>query len=246
MTNATKARATREKAAAMRAEAARREARARNGRIVAVVAAVLAVIVAAGIIIQTARHDSEAASAPPRNTSGSGIAVGKADAPVTVQLYEDFQCPRCRDAHQANDAQLDQWVKAGTVRIVYRPIAFLDGASTDEYSTRALNAAAAVIDLHPAGFEAFQKSLYDNQPAEKGPGLTDQQLIDFAVAAGAPRDQVTKDVTTRRFASWVKDVTEQSSKEGVNGTPTFTVNGKALSDWEPSALKAAVEAAAKG
>lgn len=247
MTNATKAKATREKAAAMRAEAARREARARNGRIVAVVAAVLAVLVAAGIIIQTARHDSQAAAAPPRNTTGgSGITVGDAAAPVTVSFYEDFQCPICKQAHQANDAQLQQWVKDGKVKVVYQPIAFLDRASTDEYSTRSLNAAAAVIDLHPAGFEAFQKALYDNQPAENGAGLTDQQLIDYAVAAGAPRDQVTTDVNTRRFAGWVKDVTDESSRRGVTGTPTIKVNGTTLSDWQPDKFKAAVEAALKG
>ena len=247
MTNAQKARETREKVAAMRAEAARREARARNTRIVAVVAAVLAVVVAAGIIIQSARHDQQAASSPPRNLNGgSGIVVGNADAPVTVLFYEDFQCPICKQAHQANDAQLDQWVKAGTVKIQYQPIAFLDRSSTDEYSTRALNAAAAVIDLHPAGFERFQQSLYGNQPAENGPGLTDDQLIQYAVAAGAPKDQVTTDVRTRRFAGWVKDVTDESSKLGVNGTPTIKVNGTVLTDWQPDKLKAAVEAALKG
>jgi protein-disulfide isomerase len=248
MTNATKTKATREKAAAMRAEAARREARARNTRIVAVVAAVLAVVVAAGIIIQTARHDQQAAAgATPRNTAGgSAIVVGRAEAPVTVLFYEDFQCPVCKEAHQANDAQLDQWVKDGKVKVQYQPIAFLDRASTDEYSTRALNAAAAVIDLHPAGFEAFQQSLYDHQPAENGAGLTDQQLIDYAVAAGAPREEVTTDVHTRRFAGWVKEVTDESSRRGVTGTPTIKVNGTALSDWQPDRFKAAVEAAAKG
>ena len=244
MTNATKARATREKAAALRAAAARRENRARNARIVAVVAAVLAVVVAAGIIVQTARHDQQAASAPPRNTTGgSGITVGNAAAPVTVEFYEDFQCPICKEAHQANDAQLDQWVKDGTVKVRYQPIAFLDRASTDQYSTRSLNAAAAVIDLHPAGFEAFQQSLYDHQPAENGPGLTDDQLIGYAVAAGAPKDQVSTDIRTRRFAGWVKQVTDESSRRGVTGTPTIKVNGTVLKDWTPAQFKAAVDSA---
>jgi protein-disulfide isomerase len=247
MTNAQKSRQTREKVAAMRAEAARREARARNTRIVVVVAAVLAVLVAAGIIIQAARHEQQAASSPPRNTTGgSGIVVGNAAAPVTVMFYEDFLCPVCKQAHQANDAQLDQWVKDGTVKVQYQPIAFLDRSSTDEYSTRALNAAAAVIDLHPAGFEQFQQSLYDSQPAEGGPGLTDDQLIQFAVAAGAPKDQVSTDVRTRRFAGWVKDVTDESSRRGISATPTIKVNGTTLKDWTPEQLKAAVEAAAKG
>jgi protein-disulfide isomerase len=258
MPNARQAKSAREKAAELRAEAERKAAR--NRVMIAGSLALVVVLVIVGVTVlfrtlQKQQDDKVAAqSAPPANLytptdqkkNVAGFLVGPGTAKVTVEMYEDFQCPVCKQAHQANDAQLDQWVKDGKVKVVYQPIAFLDRASTDGYSTRSLNAAAAVIDLHPAGFEAFQKSLYDNQPAENGAGLTDQQLIDYAVAAGAPKAQVTTDVTSRRFAGWVKDVTDESSKRGVTGTPTIKVNGKALSDWQPAKFKAAVEAALKG
>ena len=53
----------------------------------------------------------------------------------------------------------------------YHAMAFLDTRANDQYSTRALNAAAAVVDA--AGRDAFQKFhdlLYANQPAESGSG----------------------------------------------------------------------------
>ena len=64
-------------------------------------------------------------------------------------------------------------------------MAFLDRASTTNYSSRALDAAAAVVDTAPGSFQAFHDLLYANQPEEGSAGLTDAQLLDYAVQAGA-------------------------------------------------------------
>lgn len=242
---ATKRSSARAKAAAMRAEAARREARHRSMIISGAVFAVLTLVIGVFVALQTAQRDAvtrEAAN--PRGTVDGGGVVGAPSAPVTVSLYEDFQCPACKHFEDANAAQLNAWVDAGTVKIDYRPVAFLDAASTDRYSTRALNAAAAVLDTAPRSYPAFHAALYAEQPAEGGPGLSDERLIDLAVAAGAPRDAVATAVENRTYEGWAARVTDAASRAGVVGTPTVLVNGVTLADVSPAALRRAVAQAA--
>jgi protein-disulfide isomerase len=233
------------KAAMMRAKAAKAEARRRLLIVGASVLAIMGVVIAGFVIVQNARRDTATAStANPANLGPSNsITVGQSSAPATVVIYEDFLCPFCNMFEQANASQFDAWVKAGTVKIEYRPIAFLDSKSSDAYSTRALNAVGALINSTPSAFPAYHKALFANQPEEGGPGLTDQKLIDLAVAAGAPKAAMTEAVNEQTFKSWTVRATESASKDGVNSTPTVLVNGKKIGDMDAAAVKAAVDAA---
>ena len=235
------------KASALRAQVARQEARRRQAIAGGVVLVVVALAVAVFVVIQNARHDDATAGAtPPANIGpGNSIVVGQAGAPVTLTAYEDFQCPVCNDYEQANTAQIDTWVKAGTVKVEYRPVSILDRASSTNYSTRALNAAAAVVNSAPGAFPAFHQALFANQPAEGTAGLTDDKLIELAVAAGAPKAPVTAAIKDGKFKGWAAKVTEDASKDGLTGTPWVKVNGTVLKEPTAANLKAAVEAAAK-
>ena len=73
----------------------------------------------------------------------------------------------------ATPPQLKSWASRAIVKLVYKPVAFLDRASTTNYSSRALDAAAAVVDTAPGSFQAFHDLLYANQPEEGSAGLTD-------------------------------------------------------------------------
>ena len=246
MTNARAARTTREKAAELRAEAARREARRRTILIITSVVAALVVLVGAGIVVQMARQESvkAAGTTPPANLRNGAFVVGKDTAPVTLTVYSDYLCPYCKVQHEANKAQTEAWVAEGKVRVEYRTVAFLDQASADEYSSRALNAAAAVLNTAPEAFPAFHDALFAEQPAEGGPGLSDDRLVELAVTAGAPKDPIRQAVSKRSYWGWTASVTEQASKDGVSGTPTVKVNGTMVQNPTDAAeLKKAVEKA---
>jgi protein-disulfide isomerase len=250
MVNARQARTTREKAAELRAEAARREARRRAVTIASAVITVIVIAVGAGIIIQIAKHNqdvqTQAATAPPAHLTNGGLLVGNAGAKVTLQLWEDFQCPICKDFEATDGSQIAKWVADGTVKVEYHPVAILDRMSSSNYSTRALNAAAAVINAKPSAFLQFHSLLYQNQPPENGSGLPDSQLIDYAVQAGVDRAAVETAITGLKYQGWTQKVTNDFSVNGYTGTPTVVVNGKVLSDTSVSALTSAVQAAAKG
>ncbi|MFI7588928.1 DsbA family protein [Spongisporangium articulatum] len=235
-----------QKAAKLRAEAARKRAQQRTLYVSVAVLAVLAVLIGVFVIVQNAQRDTTAASAaPPANIgSGNSFVVGNADAKVTLVAYEDFMCPYCGQFERTNRAQINAWVKDGTLKVEYRPIAFLDGSSTTKYSTRALNAAAAVENSSPTAFPKFHELLFENQPEEGSAGLSDAELAKLAGEAGADEDAVATALKNKTYEAWVAKATEDSSKAGISGTPTLLVNGTKLNGFDAATVKQAVDAAA--
>ena len=219
----------------MRRERDKADKRQRNGITIAIVVVVLALIAVGGFAINKASNEGKRSTAlvTPKNvnsdfaiTYDATVAAGKAaSSPVTVTLYEDFQCPACKAFEDADGAFLRQAVDSGDITVEYRPISFLDKASTTEYSSRALNAAMCVLDTKGVkSYTAMHDVLYANQPAEGSAGLDDAKLGALAKEAGA--GDLTACIKSRKFDPWLHKATDASSKAGVNGTPTVMINGK--------------------
>lgn len=194
------------------------------------------------------------ASSPAGSNASGGIPVGSTgtvavDVPEdvpTVAIYEDFMCPICGQFEEINAADLDELRESGDIAISYHPISILDRFSNGtQYSTRSANAAATVADQAPEHFHAFASALFANQPAENTEGLSDDDIANVAVSAGVPQD-VADNIAAGTFRKWVVAATDQSSKDGVGGTPTVMVNGEVLDQnvvpyFQPGALKAHLE-----
>lgn len=147
---------------------------------------------------------------------------GATPVPVEVKLYEDFLCPSCKAFLEQSGDYLDEQLAAGTISMTYYPIAFLVTQSTDEYSQRASNAAVCVADQ--AGVFAYSemhKLLMQNQPKQGGPGLTNEQLIEFAEQAGAV--DITACVTDRKFEPWLEAALKEAKRLDVTATPTIRI-----------------------
>lgn len=233
-----------DKVKAQQAALRKAETRRRNSIIAGVVIAVLVIVVGVGALVQANRNRTSASSATPSNFSGSGntsVFIGQESAPVTVTVFEDFQCPICRTFEQNVGPTIDQLEKAGTIKVEYRTISFLDRYSSTNYSTRSLNAAACVRSQSPASYDKFHDLLFENQPPENSAGLPDSKLVDIAKEAGATNvEQCIKDQT---YKDWTATVTDAASKDGVNGTPTVRVNGQELVNPSAEQLTQAVEKA---
>lgn len=229
----------RERAAAGRAARAK-AVRTRRWTVVGIAALVVAVIVGGAIWYagqdptgQSSTSSSGTSGGAPSGADGYGVVVGRSDAPTTAVIYEDFQCPVCRAFEDATTQPVSAGIADGKIRIEYRIVSFLDEASQNQYSSRAANAAASVLDT--AGVEAFKEfhdTLYANQPAEGTAGPDDDQLIEWAVEAGADRDQVSRAIDNGSFDQWVVDATDAMSKDGVTGTPTIEIDGEKLDPQE--------------
>ena len=240
-TRRAEATAAADRAAAIRQEQERRERRHRTVVVSATVVVVVALILGIGYALRSSGGGAAGtaggpATAPHGVVAGDAYAIpaGAASAPVRVEIYEDFMCPICGEFEKASGPLLQRYVDQGKVRVQYRVISILDRFSNGtDYSTRAANAAAAVLDkAGPAAFKRFHDLLYANQPAEGSSGLTDQQLVDYAVQAGAPRVEVAKAIQDRVFVPWVRNATAAAAKrDGFQGTPAVYVDGKQVTGY---------------
>ncbi len=175
------------------------------------------------------------------------IVVGDPDAPVMVDLYFDYMCPGCGQFDRTNAPLFNDLVDSGTIRVGLHPMAFLDDAARgSRYSTRAANALLVVGEKAPGSVLAFHQAVFTGQPQEGTSGLNDDEIEQFATAAGVPADiaGTFKDLQRQRT---VADLTRAAADSGITQTPTVIVNGVRYTGGltDTPALRAAIEQAAE-
>lgn len=211
--------------------------RRRGPSTLTLVAVVVLVLFAGAVGFGVYRAQSDA-GALPAGATAAGVAVGDPDAPVTIDLYLDFQCPACAQYEQQTGATIDELVASGRARVVYHPVAYLNRYSSTQYSSRSSAAAGCAAD---AGvLPRFTQLLFANQPPEGGAGLPDEQLVALGEQAGAGPGFATC-VQDGRYADWTRSVTDAASRAGITATPTVLVNGQEVRRTA-DALRAAVAA----
>ncbi|HEV7654102.1 MAG TPA: MauE/DoxX family redox-associated membrane protein [Mycobacteriales bacterium] len=201
----------------------------------------LVALVGAGIGVQASRIPPPTGPTPAGASLADGVTVGQATAPVTLDLYEDPQCPVCAQFESQVGSAISTWIANGTVKVHYHVISFLDSSSTTKYSSRAANALYASAGVSADVFAKYHALLYQQQPAEGSAGLTEDTLVQLAQQAGA--GSVEAQIRAGTYADYVAKATDQSSKDGVTGTPTVLVNGKAVAQPTLANVTSAVNAA---
>ena len=156
---------------------------------------------------------------------------GRADAPVTVVMFCDFQCPRCAEAAPMVD-QL--WSAYPTdMRVIYRHFPI---EKTHADAGRA--AEASMCALEQGRFWDMYHSLLANQTELDLSGLVRQ-----AGALGLNRETFSTCLQSGRHrADWRRDQAD-GARLGVSGTPTFFVNGTFMEGPDLAQLDGAIRAA---
>jgi protein-disulfide isomerase len=179
------------------------------------------------------------------SASGSyGLTIGAEAAPVTVDIYQDFMCPYCGQFDRAQSADLKSLVDAGTVKVVFHVMNFLDSSSNGaKYSTRAADAFVTVAKQQPSAALAFNTALYANQPTEGSSGLADAEIADRARAAGVS-DSVIATFANQPNADFVVKSNQAAFDEGIQSTPTVKINGTVFKGdlYTAGAFKTALQA----
>lgn len=228
MSNKTARTARMERAAAAVREQQRQEARRRN-TMYAVVAGVLVLVLVGGFVWMRSNNAANDIDAPAAG-SDHGLTIGPAGAPHEVVIYEDFLCPFCGELEAASRDGLAQAAADGKVQVEYRPFVLL--SQLGDYSQRATNAFAVVLDASgPEVAKSFHDVLYENQPEETASSFPDDdQLVAWAVEAGATEADVRPGIEGMTQQDWVDAADQAATDAKVPGTPTILLDGKSFSE----------------
>jgi protein-disulfide isomerase len=146
----------------------------------------------------------------------SDHAVGPASAPVTLVQYGDYECPHCGAAYPILKTLLQRF--GDRLRFVFRNFPL---SESHPHAEHAAEAAEAVADLGGnAAFWAMHDTLYEHQSA-----LEDEDLAGYASDVGVDRKAVERALDNHTYRSRVREDFKSGVLSGVNGTPTFFVNG---------------------
>ncbi|WP_327591023.1 DsbA family protein [Nonomuraea sp. NBC_00507] len=170
-----------------------------------------------------------------RQADGSMVMADRSsDAPV-LDVYEDYDCPVCKDMHAKVDATIQRLAREGKVKVVFHPVTIFQDEPMRSNSVRAAAAARCVPE---ANWLAFRDELYAIQPAPHGEasGFTVEELVKAARKAGAAVDEC---VTSQSYA---KAHLEQTATIRLEGTPTLVLDGQLLGDeaFDATALEKAI------
>jgi protein-disulfide isomerase len=157
-------------------------------------------------------------------------AQGSAQATLTLVEYGDYECPHCGRAHPIIKRVQKHFGKK--LRFVFRNFPLKESHPHAEHAAEAAEAAAL-----QGRFWEMHDFIYQHQSA-----LDDRHLISYAGQLGLDVERFTHDLQTHALEPRVRQDFVSGARSGVNGTPTFFINGVRYDGpWDASDLVDALE-----
>lgn len=181
-------------------------------------------------------NSGAAEPAPSGHTAEGGVLVGSEGARRRLVVFEDLQCPYCREFEEISGDLLRREVAAGAVAVEYRIRSFLGPESV-----RAANALAAAAEA--GHFDQLRRELFAVQPAENSGGFTIEDLLASGRRAGLTGHEYAMAVREGRYEQWVLRHERVFREQDPTGTPAALLDGEPLDSralLNPDALGAAI------
>jgi len=157
---------------------------------------------------------------------------GPETAPVTLVEYGDYECPYCGEAYPI--VKEIQRRLGDRLRFVFRNFPLTQSHPHAEHAAEAAEAAAV-----QKKFWEMHDYLFEHQQA-----LDDAHLVQYAAALNLDKEMFVREMTEHVHTNRVHEDFMSGVRSGVNGTPTFFINGLRHDDsYELETLLAAIEAA---
>ena len=150
----------------------------------------------------------------------NGTTLGKSSAPVTIYLYEDFQCPVCGQfSRETFPEMVDRSVRGGEVKVISEPLTFIGSDSVP--AARAALAAGEQDRYWP-----YAQLLFENQGQENSGYVTDDFLTAQAKdTPGLDVDEWSSDLKGSSFTQQLQAAQAEAQSAGVDATPTLIFSG---------------------
>jgi hypothetical protein len=178
--------------------------------------------------------DDVAATPAPRNhTPDGGVLIGDPAARRLV-VFEDPQCPHCRQFEESNADFLQSEVARGTIAVEYRMRCFLGIESV-----RADNALALAAEA--GRFDELRRTLFAQQPPEQTGGFTMSELTELGRRVGLTDPAFTSGLEEGRYERWAIETDRALQEQDPQGTPAALFEGQPVDPnvlFDPDALAA--------
>ncbi|HYM84840.1 MAG TPA: thioredoxin domain-containing protein [Candidatus Dormibacteraeota bacterium] len=183
-------------------------------------AAVLGAVLLGGLALGGAVTLPRPAPSPsPSPDRGEGPSLGQATAPVTIEVWADYQCPFCGLQARGIEPSIERsLVSTGQVRLVFRDFAFLGQESVDA-------AVAARCAGRQGRYFYFHDLLFGSQQGENQGAFARQRLLNLASFAGLDGTSFTACLDDAAVSNAVEAETASGRGYGVESTPTLRVSG---------------------
>ena len=183
-------------------------------------------------------------STPLPNTDGSS--VGSPDAKVVAMLFEDFQCPICREFSRTIKPQIyEKYIATGKIRLDYRHLIVIDGNLGGTESKDAANASECAAEQ--GWFWPYHDMLFANQTGERVGDFAPQRLKAFAGSLKLDQGKFDSCLDTARYQNILTADQAAARQIGASGTPAFFIQGQPLVSGIPrdgfTAFEKVIEAA---
>jgi protein-disulfide isomerase len=119
-----------------------------------------------------------------------------------------------------------RYIEDGTLRLEWRDFPYLG-----EESRRAAVAARAAQEQ--GKFWEYHDLLYENQGSKNAGAFSDESLIGFAREAGLDVERFESSFKGGKYEDIVEQVFREAQDAGIQGTPTFLINGRILVGAQP-------------
>jgi protein-disulfide isomerase len=205
---------------------AKRERQARLQRLGVIgVIVVGALLVAFALIYPNLKSIGEIVTVEPKpRPMVDGTAMGDPNAPVVIDVFEDFQCPACRIYTEEVETRLaETYVATGQVYYVFHQYPFLDSASVTKESHQAANASMCAAEQ--GLFWEYRDILFANWNGENAGAFTDGRLVAFAEALDLDMELFPACFEDNRYRDEIQADYDLGTEMGVTGTPSVFVNG---------------------
>ncbi len=177
-----------------------------------------------------------------------GTAMGDPNAPVVIDVFEDFQCPACRLYTEDVETRITEtYVVTGQVYYVFHQYPFLDSTSINKESHQAANASMCAAEQ--GLFWEYHDILFANWNGENTGAFSDKRLVVFAEKLGLDMDLFSDCFEENRYQDEIQADFDLGTELGVSGTPSVFVNGQQITpDFVPGFddIQQAVETALLG
>ncbi|MGB7052951.1 MAG: thioredoxin domain-containing protein [Acidimicrobiales bacterium] len=171
--------------------------------------------------METIMKAPDQVATPAGHTPEGGVLVGKGNASRSMILFEDPQCPYCRQFEQLNGALITAALDAGELVVEYRMRCFLG-----QESVRADNALALAAESDR--FDELRKALFAAQPPEGTGGFTTDDLVHLGAQVALTGSDFVSGLREARYEKWVLNRETLYQSEDPQGTPAAWLNGSPI------------------